>query len=75
MIVYPQTRLDDLDYAGKRVVVIGSGAPQDAGAGDGLGRPPTSPCCSVRRPTVARPAEDALANKLRRNLSAKLATN
>src|SRR5216683_495563 len=40
-IVHPQKWTDDIDYAGKRVVV--------------------------------RPAEDALANKLRRNLPAKLA--
>ena len=35
-IVHPQKWTDDIDYAGKRVVVIGSGAHGgDAGAGDG----------------------------------------
>src|SRR5882757_2056926 len=73
-IVHPQKWPDDLDYAGKRVVVIGSGATamtlvpemaKTAGHVTMLQRSPTY--------VVARPAEDALANKLRRNLPAKLA--
>jgi monooxygenase len=50
-IVHPQKWSDDLDYAGKRVVVIGSGATA----------------------VTLVPAQDPVANKLRRNLSAKLA--
>src|SRR4030081_111498 len=73
-ILHPQKWTDDIDYAGKRVVVIGSGATavtlvpemaKTAGHVTMLQRSPTY--------VVARPAEDALANKLRRNLSAKLA--
>ena len=46
----------------------------DAGAGDGQDRRRTSPCCSARRPTWSRgPAEDAMANRLRKVLPAKLA--
>ena len=51
-IAHPQKWTDDIDYAGKRVVVIGSGAtavtlvPSMADSGAR-----TSPCCSVRRPT------------------------
>ena len=51
-IVHPQKWTDDIDYAGKRVVVIGSGAtavtlvPAMADTA-----PRTSPCCSARRPT------------------------
>ena len=53
-IVHPQTWPEDLDYAGKNVVVIGSGAtaatliPAMARR-----RAATSPCCSARRPTSA----------------------
>ncbi|MBR1120227.1 NAD(P)/FAD-dependent oxidoreductase [Bradyrhizobium lablabi] len=71
-IVHPQKWPEDLDYAGKRVVVIGSGATavtlvpemaKTAGHVTMLQRSPTY--------VVARPAEDVLANKLRR-VSAKL---
>jgi monooxygenase len=73
-IVHPQTWPEDLDYAGKRVVVIGSGATavtlvpemaKMAGHVTMLQRSPTY--------VVARPAQDSLANKLRRNLPAALA--
>jgi monooxygenase len=73
-IVHPQKWPGDLDYAGKRVVVIGSGATavtlvpemaKTAGHVTMLQRSPTY--------VVARPAEDVLANKLRQKLSAKLA--
>ena len=70
-IVHPQKWPEDLDYAGKSVVVIGSGATavtlvpemaKKAGHVTMLQRSPTY--------VVARPAEDVLANRLRRNLSA-----
>jgi len=73
-IVHPQKWPEDLDYAGKRVVVIGSGAtavtlvPEMAKAASHVTMLQRSPTY-----VVARPAEDALANKLRRNFSAKLA--
>jgi len=73
-IVHPQQWPEDLDYAGKRVVVIGSGATavtlvpemaRTAGHVTMLQRSPTY--------VVSRPAQDQLANKLRRNLPARLA--
>ena len=68
-IVHPQKWPEDLDYAGKRVVVIGSGATavtlvpemaKTAGHVTMLQRSPTY--------VVSRPAQDPLANKLRRKL-------
>jgi monooxygenase len=73
-IVHPQKWPEDLDYAGKRVVVIGSGAtavtlvPEMAKAAGHVTMLQRSPTY-----VVARPAEDVLANKLRRNFSDKLA--
>ena len=73
-IVHPQQWPADLDYAGKRVVVIGSGATAvtlvpamaaTAGHVTMLQRSPTY--------IVSRPAEDAFANWLRRKLPGKLA--
>lgn len=73
-IVHPQNWPEDIDYKGKRVVVIGSGATavtlipemaKDAAHVTMLQRSPTY--------VVSRPAEDALANTLRRWLPAKLA--
>jgi cation diffusion facilitator CzcD-associated flavoprotein CzcO len=73
-VIHPQKWPEDLDYAGKRVVVIGSGATavtlvpemaKTAGHVTMLQRSPTY--------VVSRPAQDPLANKLRRNLPAKLA--
>ncbi|MBV9563251.1 MAG: NAD(P)/FAD-dependent oxidoreductase, partial [Bradyrhizobium sp.] len=73
-IVHPQQWPEDIDYAGKRVVVIGSGATavtlvpelaKTAGHVTMLQRSPTY--------VVSRPAQDALANKLRRNLTPGLA--
>ena len=75
-IVHPQQWPDDLDYAGKKVVVIGSGATavtlvpemaKTAGHVTMLQRSPTY--------VVSRPAEDAMANKLRERLPAMLAYN
>ncbi len=68
-IVHPQKWPEDLDYAGQRVVVIGSGATavtlvpamaERAGHVTMLQRSPTY--------VVSRPAEDKIANWLRRHL-------
>jgi monooxygenase len=73
-LVHPQKWPEDLDYAGRRVVVIGSGATavtlvpamaETAGHVTMLQRSPTY--------VVSRPAEDAMANSLRKWLPAKLA--
>jgi cation diffusion facilitator CzcD-associated flavoprotein CzcO len=73
-IVEPQFWPDHLDYTGKRVVVIGSGATamtlvpavaEKAAHVTMLQRSPTY--------VVSRPAEDAFANALRRYLPSKLA--
>ncbi len=73
-IVHPQHWSEDIDYAGKRVVVIGSGATavtlvpaiaQDAAHVTMLQRSPSY--------MVALPAEDPIAGFLRRLLPAKLA--
>jgi cation diffusion facilitator CzcD-associated flavoprotein CzcO len=73
-IVHPQHWPEDLDYAGKKVVVIGSGATavtlvpemaKTAGHVTMLQRSPTY--------VVSRPAEDAVANTLRKMLPQKLA--
>jgi monooxygenase len=73
-IVHPQKWPKHLDYAGKRVVVIGSGATAVTLVPE-LAKTAAHVTMLQRSPTyvVARPAEDALANKLRRNLSARLA--
>src|SRR3954449_551316 len=73
-IVHPQFWTEDIDYAGKRVVVIGSGATAVTLVPE-MAKTASHVTMLQRSPTyvVARPAEDALANKLRRNLSAKLA--
>lgn len=73
-VVHPQHWTPDIDYRGKRVVVIGSGATavtlvpemaKDAGHVTMLQRSPTY--------VVARPAQDSLANWLRRHLPEHLA--
>ena len=73
-VIHPQKWPEDLDYAGSQVVVIGSGATavtlvpemaRTAGHVTMLQRSPTY--------VVSRPAEDALANRLRKVLPAKLA--
>lgn len=72
-VVHPQQWTDDIDWAGKRVVVIGSGATavtlvpamaKDAAQVTMLQRSPTY--------VVSRPAEDALANRLASFLPRKL---
>jgi monooxygenase len=73
-IVHPQKWTDDVDYAGKRVVVIGSGATAVT-----LVPAMTDKAAHVtmlqRSPSyvMTRPAEDAIANFLRRILPAKVA--
>ncbi|HZZ37212.1 MAG TPA: NAD(P)/FAD-dependent oxidoreductase [Caulobacteraceae bacterium] len=73
-IVHPQAWPENLDYAGKRVVVIGSGATamtlipamaKDAGHIVMLQRSPTY--------VVSRPEKDAVANRLRKFLPASWA--
>jgi len=73
-IFHPQKWPDDLDYAGKRVVVIGSGATAVTLVPE-MARTAAHVTMLQRSPTyvVSRPAQDALANKLRRNLPANLA--
>jgi monooxygenase len=72
-VIHPQHWPEDLDYAGKRVVVIGSGATamtlvpalaKEAGHVTMLQRSPTY--------VVSMPGEDALANLLRRFLPARV---
>jgi monooxygenase len=73
-VVHPQQWTDDVDYAGKRVVVIGSGATAvtlvpamapDAGHVTMLQRSPSY--------VVALPARDPIADALRARLPAKVA--
>jgi monooxygenase len=73
-IVHPQQWPEDLDYAGKRVVVIGSGATAVTLVPE-LARQAAHVIMLQRSPTyvVSRPAQDPLANKLRAKLPAKLA--
>lgn len=73
-IVHPQQWPDDLDYAGKRVVVIGSGATAVTLVPE-MAKTAAHVTMLQRSPTyvVSRPAEDALANKLRAKLPATLA--
>jgi len=73
-IVHPQKWTDDIDYAGKRVVVIGSGATAVTLVPE-LAKQAAQVTMLQRSPTyiVARPAEDAIANWLRRHFPAKFA--
>ncbi len=73
-VVHPQHWPEGLDHAGKRVVVIGSGATamtlvpamaEDAARVTMLQRSPTY--------VVSMPGEDAIANRLRRHLPARAA--
>jgi len=73
-IVHPQKWTDDIDHAGKRVVVIGSGAtavtlvPAMTDTAEHVTMLQRSPTY-----VVARPARDAMAERLRRHLPRKLA--
>jgi cation diffusion facilitator CzcD-associated flavoprotein CzcO len=73
-IVHPQKWTDDVDYAGKRVVVIGSGATAVTLVPE-LAKQAAHVTMLQRSPTyvVARPARDPLADRLRARLPAKLA--
>jgi monooxygenase len=73
-IVHPQQWPEDLDYAGKRVVVIGSGATAVTLVPE-LARQAAHVTMLQRSPTyvVSRPAQDPVANKLRAKLPSKLA--
>jgi cation diffusion facilitator CzcD-associated flavoprotein CzcO len=73
-IVHPQFWPADLDYTGKRVVVIGSGATAVTLVPE-MARTAAHVTMLQRSPTyvVSRPAEDAFANKLRARLPARLA--
>lgn len=73
-IVHPQKWTDDIDCAGKRVVVIGSGATAVTLVPE-LAKSAAQVTMLQRSPTyvVSRPAQDPVANKLRRNLPTRLA--
>ncbi len=75
-IVHPQFWPDDLDYAGKRVVVIGSGATAVTLVPE-MAKTAAHVTMLQRSPTyvVSRPGNDALADRLRKLLPAKLAYN
>ena len=73
-IVHPQFWPEALDYAGKRVVVIGSGATAVTLVPE-MAKTAAHVTMLQRSPTyvVSRPSEDALANWMRGKLPAKLA--
>ena len=73
-IIHPQHWPQDLDYAGKRVIVIGSGATAVTLVPE-MAKTAAHVTMLQRSPTyvVSRPAEDAVANWLRRRLPAKAA--
>ncbi|MBX3490822.1 NAD(P)/FAD-dependent oxidoreductase [Parvibaculum sp.] len=73
-IVHPQFWPENLDYSGKRVVVIGSGATAVTLVPE-MARKAAHVVMLQRSPTyvVSRPAEDAIANWLRRRLPAMMA--
>jgi monooxygenase len=73
-IVHPQKWTDDINYANKRVVVIGSGATAVTLVPE-MAKTAAHVTMLQRSPTyvVSRPAQDPLANKLRARLPAKLA--
>ncbi len=73
-IVHPQHWGDDIVHAGQRVVVIGSGATAVTLV-PALAQTAAHVTMLQRSPSyvVARPAEDALANRMRRVLPARLA--
>ena len=75
-IVHPQAWPEDLDYAGKRVVVIGSGATAVTLVPE-MARTAAHVTMLQRSPTyvASGPAEDGQANTLRKWLPAKLASD
>src|SRR5687768_14630562 len=73
-IVHPQKWTEDVDYAGKRVVVIGSGATAVTLVPE-MAKTAAHVTMLQRSPTyvVARPGSDSLAIKLRRRFGARFA--
>jgi len=73
-VVHPQKWTDDVDYAGKRVVVIGSGATAVTLVPE-MAKKAAHVTMLQRSPTyvVSLPAEDAVANGLRRHLPPRVA--
>ena len=73
-VVHPQKLPAEMDYTGKRVVIIGSGATAVTLV-PALALTAAHVTMLQRSPTyvVARPSEDVMANRLRRYLPAKLA--
>jgi monooxygenase len=73
-IIHPQAWPEDLDHAGKRVVVIGSGATAMTLV-PSMAETAAKVIMLQRSPTyvVARPEQDAVANRLRKLLPAKWA--
>lgn len=73
-IVHPQKWTDEIDYAGKRVVVIGSGATAVTLV-PAMAETASHVTMVQRSPTymVARPSQDTFANRLRRHLPLGLA--
>ena len=73
-IIHPQHWPEDLDYSEKNIVVIGSGATSVTLVPE-LAKTASSVTMLQRSPTyiVARPAEDKIANKLRKVLPSKIA--
>jgi monooxygenase len=73
-VVHPQFWKDDIEYAGKRVVVIGSGATAVTLVPE-LAKKAAHVVMLQRSPTyvVSRPAEDPIANWLRDHVPAELA--
>ena len=73
-VIHPQAWPEDLDYAGKRIAVIGSGATAMTLV-PAMAEQAAKVTMIQRSPTyvVSRPAEDAIANWLRRWLPERLA--
>jgi cation diffusion facilitator CzcD-associated flavoprotein CzcO len=73
-IIHPQKWPENFEYAGKRIVVIGSGATAVTLVPE-MAKTAAHVTMLQRSPTyvVSRPAQDVLANKLRRNLPAGIA--
>lgn len=73
-IVHPQFWPEDLDYAGKRVVIIGSGATAITIVPE-MAKTAAKVTMLQRSPTyvVSRPGKDAIANALRKALPARAA--
>src|SRR5712691_9656771 len=73
-IVHPQKWTDDIDYLGKRVVVIGSGATAVTLLPE-MAKRAAHVTMLQRSPTyiISMPAEDRIANRLRRHLPPRVA--